>query len=77
MIVANLQDLTKKLLIGKRITLYYKKYNDGTKENPDILINRVSAKMEKNQENKDIVIYLSKEDEKSIGDIYEIYRCLL
>ncbi len=67
--------LAKRLLDGKDVTLYYKKYNDGTDENPDILINRVHACIEKSSRGfEDIIVYLSKENDEIIFDSYEIYR---
>ncbi|MFA5953515.1 MAG: hypothetical protein WC812_02900 [Candidatus Pacearchaeota archaeon] len=68
--------LAERLLQGKIITLSYEKYNDGTKENPDILINRLCASIEetKDKKNKDLVVFLNKEDEEEINETYEIYR---
>ena len=50
--------LAERLLSGKQITLTYQKYNDGTKENPDILIDRVYAIVEEtiDKKYKEIVI---------------------
>ena len=72
----SLEKLAKKLLDGKEITLHYKKYNDGTKETPDIFIHRVYAHIKTYPRSgaKDIIVYLSKEDENTIFDTDEVYR---
>ena len=71
----SLETLAKKLLDGKKVTLSYQRFNDGTEENPDILINRVYAIIEKDQDgNKDVCVYISKEDDEVVGDVYQIYK---
>ncbi|MCR4327747.1 MAG: hypothetical protein NUV46_04155 [Nanoarchaeota archaeon] len=70
----NLEKKVKKLLKGEEVDLYYKRFNDGTESEPDILIDRVYAQIENNGEVKDICVYLSKEDDEQIFDATEVYR---
>ncbi|MDO8517385.1 MAG: hypothetical protein Q7S33_04660 [Nanoarchaeota archaeon] len=70
----NLNHLVKKLLGGKTITLFYNRYNDGSEENPDITIDHLFAEIETSETYKDIVIKLSKENDETIWDTYEVYR---
>ena len=59
--------LAKRLLNGEEVTLSYVRYNDGTEEHPEMLINSVCACIEENKSgNKDIVVYSLKEDNERI-----------
>ena len=72
-----IRKLAKRLLAGKEVTLYRDRINHGTKSNPDIAITRVYAVTEIDRifnEYRDIVVYLSKEDDKTIYDVGECYR---
>ena len=71
------KELAKKLLLEEEVDLYEKRYNDGTEEFPDIMINRIFAVIEKSKmSDKDIVVYLSKEDDESTStdQTFELYR---
>jgi hypothetical protein len=69
------QNLAAKLLARGEVTLFSKRYNDGTKEEPDITIDHVKARVEKTKQgHKDIVVYLLKEDDKYVNEVYEVYR---
>jgi len=74
--MTNFRDLAKKVLAGEEVTLDVKRYNDGTKEKPDILINRVYMIVESFRDGqfKDIVTYLSKEDDECILETHECHR---
>lgn len=71
-------DLAKKLISQEReeVDLYFGRFNDGTEKEPDIFINRVYAIVETGRDKtwKDIVVYLSKEDDEFAYDLYECYR---
>ena len=73
--MVDLENLTKKLLNGEKITLSQNRYNDGTEKKPDILIDHVWAIIEEDTcNNKTICVYLSKEDDTQIFETYKIYR---
>lgn len=74
----NFEDLARKLIAGEEVTLSYERYNDGTEEEPDITIDHVYATIEDckiaSVTYKDIVVYVSKENDDTVGDTTEIYR---
>ena len=71
----SLEKLSKRVLEGKKVTLWYHKQNDGTEDNPDIMIKRVYVETESNSLGyKSLVVYLSSENEKSVFGADEIYR---
>jgi len=70
----NINKLAKKLLIGRTPTLFYKRYNDGTEQNPDVIIYHLYATVEDFNGNRDIIINLDKEDDEAIFETCEIYR---
>ncbi len=74
--MTNWGNLAKKLLKGRAVTLNYQRYNDGTKEDLDVIIDRVYAEVDKGIKTgcEDFVFYLIKEDDDSIFETYEIYR---
>ena len=71
---SELEGLARKLIKGEEVTLYKERFNDGTEEEPDAMINHVYAYIEENHGNRDIVVSLSKEYDDAIGDQYEFYR---
>jgi hypothetical protein len=72
-----IEKLVKDLINGKNVTLRYKRYNDGTKDCPDVLIDRVWAFVEEvfgSNSYKEFVFCASKENDSLVFDTEEIYR---
>ena len=76
MFMTDYHDLARKLLQDGEVTLEYDRYNDGSDEESDILVNHVYAVVEKGNitGEKDIAVYLAKEDDSSVFETHELYR---
>ena len=64
----------KNLLNGRGACLHYSRVELGDEKEPDIMIDNIYAKVVEEENKKDIVVYLSKEDDENRWNAYEIYR---
>lgn len=73
--MTNFRDLAAKLLLGEEITLSKERYDYDEDETGDAPTDHLTAKIEEfNHGAKDIVIYFSKELDKTIDYVHESYR---
>lgn len=66
------------LICNSSVLLSRERYDDGTPEKPDVIIDEVSADIEGSFGcggiNMDVVIYLTKSNDTEIWETYELYK---
>jgi len=69
----NYDKLAKTLLEEGRVTLAKHRYNDGTDEEPDIIIHHLEAVVEKDHKIKRIAVYLNYENDDILFESSEVH----